>query len=389
MRVISRRALLRGLGAAPILLAVRAGAQGSRPQAGGGRIALRDGRLWLEVRIGPRGPFPFVIDTGTNVNLIRADLARELGLRMLGSLSMEGIGGAVIGERFLGRNVRLGELEVGDMVFAGQAEGLRIHHEAKGALSASMLTFADAELDFEAMEWRIRPAGIEARPGYEMLPSLIERARSGTGASPIFLDAAIGGQNYRLRVDTGSPAPLHLWPRATRRRGLWDNGRPYAPVRPGGIGGDGQRGRVMRIGEVAIGSLHFPNMLAVADDPRNASAQRGDGLIGLPLLQRMNLSTDLRRNRLWARANALPAPPERYGLSGLWVDPGRGGLHVVEVSPASPAAEAGLRVGDVIPDIGLEAFVGRLAARPGDAVEIDYRREGEARRARLVLRAFL
>lgn len=389
MGLISRRALLGSLAAAPLVLAGRAGAQGLRLQRGSSRIALQDGRLWMQVSIGQHGPWPFVVDTGTNVNLIRTELARQLGLRTLGALNMRGIGGTVTESRFLGRNVRLGDVTVGDMMFAGQGAELRIHHAAMGALSAGVLTFADAELDFEAQQWRIHPAGIETRPGFEMLPSLIARARPGTGAAPIFIDAVIGGQIYRLQADTGSPAPLHLWPRAVRRSGLWDNGRPFAPVRPVGVGGDGERARIVRVGDVELGGIRFPDMLAVADNPRNASLHREDGLIGLPLLQRMNLSTDLRRGRLWARANQLPPPPERYGLSGLWVDPAAGGLAVVEVSPASPAAEAGLRVGDIIPDAALDAFLGRLSGRPGDVVEIDYRRGTEVRRTRLVLRAFL
>lgn len=387
--VISRRTLLWSLTAAPLLLAGRAAAQGSRPGSGGGPILLQDGRLWMQVWIDGRGPWPFVIDTGTNVSLIRRELARQLGLRTLGATNMQGIGGAVTVARFLGRNVRLGELEVGDMVFADQTAELRIHRQAMGALSASMLTYADAELDFEALTWRMRPEGIATRPGYEMLPSLIERARPGTGASPLFVDVAFGGQNYRLQADTGSPAPLHLWPRAARRSGLWDSGRPFAPVRPGGIGGEGVRGRVMRVGEVGIGNLRFPNMLAVIENPRAASTHSGDGLIGLPLLQRMNLSTDVRRGRLWARINALPPPGERYGLSGLWVEPGRDGLAVVEVSPGSPAADAGLQVGDAIPGVALDVFVAGLSGRPGDSVEISYRRGNETRRTRLVLRAFL
>lgn len=389
MGVISRRTLLAGVIAAPLLFAGSARAQGLRLQRGDSRIRLQDGRLWMQVSIDRHGPWPFVVDTGTNVNLIRGELARELGLRMLGALTMRGIGGTVTQARFLGRNVRLGEVGVGDMMFAGHSADLRIHRAAMGALSAGVLTFADAELDFDALEWRVRPEGIEARPGYEMLPSLVERPRPGTGAAPLFIDAAVAGQTCRLQVDTGSPAPLHLWPRAVRRTALWDSGRPFAPVRPNGIGGEGERGRVMRVGEVGIGSLRFPDMLAVADNPRTASAHRGDGLIGLPLLQRMNLSTDLRRSRLWARANGQPPPPERYGLSGLWVDPGRDGLAVVEVSPASPAAEAGLQVGDIIPGVALETFLGRLSGRPGDTVEIGYRRGGESRRTRLVLRAFL
>jgi hypothetical protein len=381
--------LLGALAASPFLGVTDARAQRLRLREGGGRLALRDGRLWMQVRIGSHGPYPFIIDTGTFVTLIRAELARELGLRTLGSLNMRGIGGAVTVARYLARDVRLGQVEVGDVVFAAQTSALRVHSEAMGALSASVLTFADAELDFEALEWRIHPDGLTERPGYEMLPSLIQRARMGQGASPIFVDATIGGQVYRLQADTGSPAQLHLWPRAVRRSGLWDNGRPFAPVRPGGIGGEGARGRLMRIGEVRLGSLAFPRALVVADNPRTADTHEGDGLIGLPLLQRMNLSTDLRRNRLWARANAAPPPPERYGLSGMWVDEAGGRVTIVEVSPASPAAEAGLRIGDTIPGVTLGAFVNGLSGRPGDSVEIAYRRAGETRRTRLTLRAFL
>ena len=380
--------LLGGLAALP-LLGTGAAAQTGRPGTGGGRILLRDGRLWMQVWIGRHGPYPFVIDTGTFVTLIRADLARDLGLRTLGALNMRGIGGAVTVARYFGRDVRLGQVNVGNVVFAGQAAGLRIHREAMGALSASVLTFADAELDFEALEWRIHPDGLGERPGYEMLPSLIQRARLGQGASPIFVDVTIDGIGYRLQADTGSPAQLHLWPRAARRSGLWESGRPFAPVRPGGIGGEGERARLLRVGEVRVGSMLFPRALVVADNPGTADTHRSDGLIGLPLLQRMNLSTDLRRSRLWARANNLPPPPERYGLSGLWVDAARDGVTVVEVSPASPAADAGLRIGDSIPGVSVNDFVGRLSGRPGDTVDIAYRRDGETRRTRLTLRAFL
>jgi hypothetical protein len=258
-----------------------------------------------------------------------------------------------------------------------------------GALSASLLTFADSDLDFEAMEWRRYPDGRPARPDFTMLPGRIQRARPGGGAATLLVDARIDGQVYRLQVDTGSPAQLHLWSRAARRSGLWDNGRPFAPVRPSGIGGEGARGRLKRVGDVRLGRLVFPRALAVLEDPAADDPHAGDGLIGLPLIQRMNMSTDVRRAALWARANAVPPPPERYGLSGLWVEPGRSGVAVVEVSPASPAAEAGLQVGDTIADVSLDAFVARLSGRPGDTVDIAYRRGGEARRARLTLRAFL
>jgi serine protease Do len=378
--------LLGALAAAPLLATAPLAAQG---RAGGGRIALLDNRLWLDVSIGGRGPWPFIIDTGAFVNLIREDLARSLGLRAIGPLNMGGIGGRTTEMLYRARDVRLGALEAGAMAFAGHGRDLRIHPRAMGALSASLLTFADSDLDFEAMEWRRYPDGREARPDFTPLPGRIQRARPGGGAATLVVDTTIDGQVYRLQVDTGSPAQLHLWSRSARRSGLWDDGRPFAPVRPSGIGGEGARGRLKRIGDVRLGSLVFPRALAVLEDPAADDSHSGDGLIGLPLIQRMNLSTDVRRAALRARPNAVPPPPERYGLSGLWVESERGGVTVVEVSPASPAAEAGLRVGDTVTDVSLDAFVGRLSGRPGDTVEIAYRRGGEGRRTRLTLRAFL
>lgn len=385
--MISRRDLLGALAAVPMLGAAPLAAQG---RLGGGRIALRDYRLWLDVSIGGRGPWPFVIDTGAFVNLIRDDLARSLGLRTVGALNMGGIGGRATGALYRALEVRLDGLEAGPMVFAGHGPDLRIHPAAMGALSASLLTYADADLDFDAMAWRRYPGGRAIPPGFIQLPGSIQRPRASGGASILVVDAAIDGQTYRLQVDTGSPAQLHLWSRATRRSGRWDDGRPFAPVRPSGIGGEGALGRLKRVGEVRLGGLSFPGALAMFEDPAAADSHIGDGLIGLPLVQRMNLATDVRRRALWAKANGLPPPPDRYGLSGLWVDTDRDrNLIVAAVSPLSPASEAGLRLGDLIDGGSLESFVGRLSGRPGDVVEIGYRRGGAARRTRLTLRAFL
>jgi serine protease Do len=378
--------LLGGLAVAPWLAPDRLAAQG---RAGGGRIALRDSRLWIDVSISGRGPWPFVIDTGAFVNLIRDDLARELRLRTVGPLNMGGIGGRATGALYRALDARFGSLDVGPVAFAGHGPEVRIHPDAMGALSASLLTFADSDLDFEAMEWRRYPEGRAARPEHVQLPGGIQRARPGAGASPLFVEAAIDGRAYRLQVDTGSPVDLHLWSRATRRSGKWDDGRPFAPVRPSGIGGEGVRGRLKRAGEVRLGSLAFPRPLVALEDPEAGDRHGGDGLIGLPLVQRLNLSTEVRRSALWARPSGLPAPPERYGLSGLWVEDSPGGPIVVEASPLSPAADAGMRVGDVIPGTSLHAFVDRLTGRPGDVVDFEYRRGGEMRRTRLTLRAFL
>ena len=115
----------------------------------------------------------------------------------------------------------------------------------------------------------------------------------------------------------------------------------------------------------------------------------GDGIIGLALLQQMTLSTDVRGRRLWVQRNGRAAPPERYRMTGLWVDDHGGQVVVAEVSPASPAAEAGVRVGDVIEGVSLDGFLRAAGGPPGTRVPIRLRRGGETIATTLVLRAYL
>lgn len=358
------------------------------PRIGGARIVVLDNRVWMQVRFGGRGPYSFIVDTGAFSNLIKRDLARELRLRESGQLGGRGIGGAQVFTLYEAREVMLGNIDIGTADFAAY-DGTLLHREAAGALSTSILTVADSDLDFEAGEWRIYPDGRGERPGFERLPSEIARSARRLGAAPIFVDAAIRGRTYRLKVDTGAPGQALLFARATQRSGLWNDAGPYVPTQLFGIGGEGGRGRVVRVPDVALGPLRFDRALVTLTDPSTTQVIDSDGLLGIGLLERMNLSTDLRAGRLWAKRNSLRARPERYGLTGLWVEERGGRLVVVVVSPRSPAADAGLQIGDEVHGVPLATFVRRLAGRPGQTVEIQYRRAGETRSARMTLREFL
>ena len=89
------------------------------------------------------------------------------------------------------------------------------------------------------------------------------------------------------------------------------------------------------------------------------------------------------------------APAVGYlGVASSDNDDGGAGAQVREVEPGSPAAAAGLQPGDVILSVAGQPVTGsgELAAamrqrRPGDQVEIGYRRGGEARTTRATLAA--
>ena len=388
--MISRRRLLQMAAAAPLLGPAGLLAQPAR-RVGGARILVRDNRVWMQVRFGGRGPYPFVIDTGTWANMIRRSAARDLDFREVGHEVIAGLGGTQASTHYEARQVMLGNIDIGAADFLAYDDefGDRVHREATGLLAANVLTSADSDLDFELGEWRIYPDGRGERPGFERVPSDIRPSASRVGSTKIFVNATVDGSNYRLLVDTGAPSSIHLYAGASRRSGLWNDSRPYAPYRSAGFGGEGARTRLVRGREFALGNIRIERPLITLTDPETRDTGESDGILGLGLLELMNLSTDIRGGRLWARRNARSPRLERYAMTGLWAEERGDRLVLVAVSPLSPAAEAGLQVGDEIRGVPLREWIRPLGGRPGDAVEINYHRAGEPKTTRLTLRAFL
>lgn len=385
--LLSRRHLLGSLAALPFLQPCLASAQGAR--LGGARILLRDNRIWMQVKFGARGPYAFVIDTGAFTNLIRRDLVRELGLQQRGDRVLQGVGGDHAMGIFEGPDVTLGTVNIGAADFAAyDFRDLRIHPQAMGALSTSVLTVADSDLDFSQGEWRIHPGGRSDRAGFERLPSEISSAVRRVGAATMHVDVAIGSETYRLQVDTGAPGNIILWPRGARRIGLWNEQTPYSPGRRSGVGGVGAASRLVRGPDIRIGTTTFQRPLISLTDPDSRDTLPSDGLLCLGLIERLDWSTEVSAGKIWAKPNGRPSPPERYGMAGTWLEERGGRVLVATVSPRSPAADAGLQPGDEI-EGGLQETIRRLAGNPGDRIPIAYRRAGQSHRTEILLRDFL
>ena len=388
--MISRRGLISGLAACGLLpgTALRAQARVVTTP-----IAIEDGRVWIAATIGGSRPLQFIIDTGGVVSLIQDNVAREIGLHARGNTRLTGVGGA---ENFLvyeGRDVAFSSgLVQRSVVFGAVPRNLVLGPGAAGAFAAGIFTEADSDLDFGRGEWRLYPDGRGAREGYRELPSSIQHISGNeNGSAYVLVDAAVDGRSYRLLLDTGMPGQLMLWPGAVRRSGLWNEAAPYAPERGRGIGGEGARGRLVRAGSLRLGPFAFERPLIFLNDPSSLEASHyADGIIGLTSLELLNLSTDTVRRRLWAQPSGRPQRPERYRLTGLWVDERGGRLVIADLSPRSPAADAGLQRGDEIVGLTLAHYLQRAAGRPGDGFELSYRRGGgETHTTRLVLREFL
>lgn len=386
--MISRRALIKSVAASALLPATALRAQArviTTP------IAVEENRVWIAATIGGSQPLQFIIDTGAVVSLLQERIARALNLRERGRFRLVGAGGPEDFLLYEGRDVAFSSGMVQhSVVFGAMQPSLVLGRDAAGLLAAGLLTEADSDLDFGRGEWRLYPDGRGAREGYRELSSSIQHVGGGAGSPYIFVDAFLDGNAFRFLLDTGMPGQVRLWPRAVRRSGLWNDAGPYAPGRSFGIGGAGAHARTVRAGTLRIGDFAFERPLVALTEP--SSLHQGDfadGIIGLSYLELLNLSTDVRRHRLWAQPSGRPQRPERYRLTGIWVDERGDALEITDLSPRSPAADAGLQRGDQIIGLSLAEFSRRSDGRAGDSFALNYRRGGETRTTRLTLREFL
>jgi len=113
-----------------------------------------------------------------------------------------------------------------------------------------------------------------------------------------------------------------------------------------------------------------------------------DGWIGLETLRRMSLLIDAGSNSLWMKPNGAVGQAFRYNRSGMGLGLRDNVLRIVRLSPGSPAAGAGLAVGDVIlppADTTPRAFRYSLTDQPGRVLEFHVERGGKVSPVRLVL----
>jgi serine protease Do len=145
----------------------------------------------------------------------------------------------------------------------------------------------------------------------------------------------------------------------------------------------------VRCGRLTIGETTYDNPLVLVRMEQHGMLQFG-GLLGLPVIQTLDMAFDRRRRSFAVRRNGLEPGGSPYGLSGLWLNEERGRVVVSEVGVGSPAAAVGIQAGDVVEGVAnLRAALDRLQGEAGQPVELSLVRNGAAVSARFELRAYL
>lgn len=346
-------------------------------------IEVGDHRVSIAVHLNGRGPYRFVIDTGAELSGISADLARDLGLRAARNVRLAGRQFELfaIDELVLGGVVRQAGAAFFGLEDAGALGG-------DGLLSAGLVTAFDSELRHGEGLWRIHPSGLASMEGYAPVPARLEPPRvDGLSLRP-HGPVRVGDAEIDAVWDTGGPHALSLSRNIAERLGLTGPEVPFAPIPSRTIRGrSAVPSRLVAAPPLEVGGERFEGarIRIRMDDPFPNTA-----ILGFPVLRSLDMAIADRGRRFGIRRNALQPVYLPYGLSGLWLDEVRRSIRVSVVGAGSPAAEAGLREGDVITNLGdLQSAIGALRGPDGASVDVTFVRAGQTQSATLRLRDYL
>jgi hypothetical protein len=379
--MFDRRTILGG--AAALTLVPRARAAG---RVFTSPVRLQGARLVIEALVAGQ-KYGFAVDTGAPWSFIDDDLAKKLRFRKLpGRRRIIGVGGISELPWYDAGEVRFGGgIQLPNMLFVG-IRGGGMGQGLVGTFGAGLFTSFDSDIDFARGEWRSYPDG---RPDFEGLIHLPSRfLKSQDAGERIAAQASIGGFAGEFLLDTGAPGEASLDSRATARSGLWDDARPYVPMQSRGIGKGREAGRLVRAERMKIGPFVFEKPLVMLAG-RGEAAREQDGVIGLATLRLLNLTTQLSTRSLWAAPSGVARPPQNYPMSGLWIDGEGTRLTIADVGTGSPAAGAGLKVGDKVIGTDFRTLIGRITGAAGAQVPLTVERGGVRRDVTLTLTPYL
>lgn len=312
-----------------------------------------DERVYVPVR-GPVGPEVwFVLDTGVNATIIDEAVAKRWALHPTGSSPTWGAGRGTMKQGVVERQ----QLTVGGLPFT--ATEVRVApieavlsptsgHQVGGIIGAEFFTGRQVHLDFEHLELSVRPSGSPVVG--ELVPVQMKGGLPHVRAQLTWFDGRSIPAD--LLVDLGAKFNLLLTEPFLQRV---DAGVPPADSFVASLGA-GVGGRT-RYRFATLPALTLTDAKAVTWAPLSCGLSvEGtlrltdvDGLLGLSVLRGAKVTLDESAGQLWLEplsAGSWPTvQPDASGLFLVRQTP-RGAVLVDEVRSPSPAASAGVQVGD-------------------------------------------
>ncbi len=325
------------------------------------------GHLFVRVMLDGRGPFRMLFDAG-GANVLSAETAalivgKDVPVPQTIAVAATQLGGVELGrQRYVVADID---------AFLRRVEGL---DDVAGVIG---------------LEWFVRmPIKIDyARSRLTLYdPALFKAAAAGTrvpvavrGRLPQ-VRGSVDGVDGMFEIDMGSRASLTLAPAFAAKSGLEALlGAKNEAITGAGMAGPMRsllaRGKMLKLGTVEV---PFP----VIAFPRAATGTLAQadiaGNVGFGVLRQFAVTYDLPGDALYFERYLNFGTPDIADRGGLWLERGADGYEVIDVVAAGPAAQAGLKAGEVIVEINgrpwsevaLPALRDALRAPPGSRVRM-------------------
>jgi PDZ domain/Aspartyl protease len=353
--------------------------------------------IYIKAMVNGRGPYRFIVDTG-GVNLVDTSLVKQLSLTLTGTEAGHGTGPTTVESG----KTRVQRLSLGKVTFAAQpfytfdfaqlypGGGVKMMGMLGADLFHQYVTCID--FDHKAIDL-IEPSKFDARAAGSGLALSIND-------SEIKVHGSFDGIPGTFQIDTGSPTTLTLATPFVAQHKLLKRFPRRVETSSGGVGGT-TREYAVRGSDLVLGSerIQHPIVALAAVSKGNLANSDFSGIIGMGALKRYVVSFDFPGRELYLKPYA-PAPSDldTYDRSGMRIEVSPAGFRVVSVSQRTPAAEAGLRPGDII-----LAVNGQLATSmtlpslrdefrqraPGSVITLEIESAGKRRSLRMILRDLL
>lgn len=339
-----------------------------------------------------------LVDTGFDVTVIDAGVAERLGLKGEEATLVPQPGGAVATGVLPPIELALGGARFDiDSAQAMPLAGLfgSMGLPGDGILGHDVLSQAIFDFDYPAGRfriWRSVPASLaeaQAIP-VEIVNSeaFVEASLLVAGREPI-----VG----RFKLDTGSTDVAGLNRNFGTANGIL--GLPGSRSLRGIAAGGATEGEILRIRGFDLAGLTVERpVIGITTDSAGFEDRADAGTIGGGVLTRFRLVLDYPADRILLLPGpgaTMPGPVNKAGLMALAMPPAFDQIVVFQVIDGSPAAEAGLRSGDLLLSVdGSPATASALIPlwerlhqqKAGTPVEVQLERDGKAFGASFMLR---
>ena len=310
--------------------------------------APQGGHIIIVGRIDGSRPLHLIFDTG-GANSLTPEVARELGLHGQGNLPIGDAGGSQVSAQLANvKALSLGGATLHNQSFAIiamppsiVAETGRYHID--GLVGAEVLDNFVVSIDHEKRQMTLidprafAPAGHGARVPFR------------SDGTPL-VSARLNGIGGNFIVDTGNPWYNSLTGPFVQTHNLETAFAHSIPIRYGALK-SALSGQLVRVKALEIGPYTVKDVpFALTDTASGSLADHSmAGNLSETVLAQFDVTLDYAHRSIYFRPNHFFNRWVSGNRSGLWTStPRPGALLVTLVVPDSPAAEAGMRRGDVI-----------------------------------------